>query len=322
MKRRFGLVLLFFVAACAPRVEPPGASVTEARFADGAFTVSDGFVLPAQVTLPADEPPKAALIALHGFNDYANATAKQAEVWAMAGIATYAYDQRGFGRTEGRGLWHGTEALAQDLADIAGVVRSRHPEIPVAAVGLSMGGAVILASLTDPDLAKPNIDIAILSAPAVWGRAVMPWWQRWPLAVLSHTLPWLEVAPHIRRTPSDNIEMLRAIGRDPWIIRRTRIDSIHGLVGLMDKAYAGLPALGDDVLLMFGEQEDILPEEAWKGGMARLTPNAGWRLAVYDTGFHMLTRDMNAQIVLDDMIAFIEDPDAPLPSGRERVADE
>ena len=313
------LLLLSFLAACAPRVEAPGAAGAQPSFNGEVFLTSDGFALPTEVTLPGERRIQAVLIALHGFNDYANATAEQAKVWAGAGIATYAYDQRGFGRTQGRGLWHGAEAMTSDLADVAEVLRARHPNVPLVAFGISMGGAVVLAGLTDPELRKPDIDLAILSAPAVGGRAVMPWWQRWPLGFFAHTLPWLEIAPRIRRKPSDNIEMLRAIGRDPLFIRRTRIDAVHGLVGLMDRAYAGLPALGDDVLLLFGEQEDILPIEAWRGGLARLTPDAGWRLAVYDSGYHMLTRDLNAEIVLNDIIAFIEDPDGPLPSGRERL---
>lgn len=311
------VVLCLFAASCAPRIETPGPTAYTPAFSGDAFIMSDGYRLPVQVTIPKDTPPSAVLIALHGFNDYANAVAKQAIRWADSGIATYAYDQRGFGRTEGRGLWHGAEAMTRDVAEVADILRQRYPNTPILGFGISMGGAVLLAGLTDPTLTPPHLDGVILSAPAIWGRAVMPWWQRWPLTVLAHTLPWLEVAPRIQRRPSDNIEMLRAIGRDPLFIRRTRIDAIHGLVGLMDRAYAGLPKLGDNVLLLFGEQEDILPEEAWRGGMARLTPNAGWRLAVYETGFHMLTRDLNAEIVLSDIIAFIQDQDAPLPSGRE-----
>src|SRR3546814_14828012 len=33
---------------------------------------------------------------------------------------------------------------------------------------------------------------------------------------------------------SDNIEMLRALGRDPLFIKETRVDAIHGVVNLMD----------------------------------------------------------------------------------------
>ena len=42
-------------------------------------------------------------------------------------------------------------------------------------------------------------------------------------------------------------------------------------------------------------------------------------LALYDTGYHMLLRDLDAEPVLADIAAWIKDPTAPLPSGRERA---
>lgn len=310
------LALSLLVVACAPRVEGLGPAVQEPFLTQDAFITSDGYHLPVSITLPAGKPD-AVLLALHGFNDYAAAFKDSAPKWADRGLAVYAYDQRGFGRTEGRGLWHGAAAMTQDLATVIAVLRARHPDTPLAVLGESMGGAVVIAGLSDPELPSPKADRYILSAPAVWGRSVMPWWQRWPLATLSHTLPWLEVAPRIRRRLSDNIEMLRALSRDPWMIRRTRIDAVHGLVGLMDLAYAGVPMLGENTLILYGAKEDVLPETAWRGAVSRLTPGAGWRLAIYDTGYHMLTRDLNADIVIADIAAFAKDGAVALPSGRE-----
>ncbi len=43
--------------------------------------------------------------------------------------------------------------------------------------------------------------------------------------------------------PSDNIEMLRALGKDPLVIKRTRIDALKGLVDLMSNAETALPAI-------------------------------------------------------------------------------
>src|SRR5262249_47536372 len=42
---------------------------------------------------------RAVILALHGFNDYSHAFAMPGPLWAEQGIATYAYDQRGFGGT-------------------------------------------------------------------------------------------------------------------------------------------------------------------------------------------------------------------------------
>ena len=311
------ILLAAFLSACAPRVEGLGTITQTPTLQPDAFVMADGYRLPVTVTLPDNHTPKAVLVALHGFNDYSHAFADAAPIWAQAGIAVYAYDQRGFGATQGRGLWHGTEAMVSDLASITHILRARYPFVPIAVLGESMGGAVALTAVTSDDLPHPDVDRTILSAPAVWGRAVMPWWQRWPLTLFSYTLPWLEIAPQIRRTPSDNIPMLRALARDPLMIRRTRIDAIHGLVDLMDSAYAGIPKLGDNVLLLYGLNEDILPDSAWQGGVSRLSPGAGWRLALYDTGYHMLIRDLNAKLVIDDIASFILRPAAPLPSGRE-----
>lgn len=318
--RRLILVPLFcLLAACAPRVEGLGPVRGPAVMEAEAFVMPDGYRLPYLAALPTGDA-EAVLLALHGFNDYARAFADSAPKWAASGLAVYAYDQRGFGRTAGRGLWHGARAMAFDLQNVVDLLRRRHPDIPIVLLGESMGGAVAIAALTDPQLPRPDIDRVILSAPAVWGREVMPWWQRWPLAVMAHTVPWLEIAPHIRRRPTDNIEVLRALSKDPWMIRRTRVDAVHGLVGLMDRAYAGVPDLGDNTLILYGQNEDILPEYALKGVIARLTPDSGWRLALYDTGFHMLTRDLNADRVIEDIAVFARNPDAPLPSGREEFA--
>ncbi|NMM45340.1 alpha/beta hydrolase [Rhodospirillaceae bacterium KN72] len=316
---RLSALLFLLLAACAPRVDGVGPTTTTARMEADAFVTADGYRLPYLSAVPSD--PRAVLLALHGMNDYSNAFAGSAPIWAEAGIAVYAYDQRGFGRTQGRGIWHGTAALTGDLATVSSLLRARYPGLPLVVLGESMGGAVLLAAQTDPDLPHPDLDRAVLSAPAVWGRALMPWWQRAPLAFFAHTLPWLEIAPRIRRKVSDNIDMLRGLARDPVMIHQTRIDAIYGLVNLMDRAYEGVPDLGKDTLLLFGLQEDILPDAAWKGAVSRLTPGAGWRMAFYDTGYHMLTRDLAGDRVIRDIASFVLTPERPLPSGREWVSD-
>ena len=45
------------------------------------------------------EEPRVIIVALHGMSDYSNAFATVAPFWAKRGITTYAYDQRGFGRS-------------------------------------------------------------------------------------------------------------------------------------------------------------------------------------------------------------------------------
>ena len=96
-----------------------------------------------------------------------------------------------------------------------------------------MGGAVIMAALTSNN--PPMAEGAILVAPAVWGRVTMPFYQRWLLGLAARTLPWLKLSGKgLGIQASDNIEMLRTLGRDPLVIKETRIDTLWGLVNLMD----------------------------------------------------------------------------------------
>ena len=74
---------------------------------------ADGAELPLRSWLPQAGPPDAVLVALHGFNDYSNFFDGPGRWLAGRGIASYAYDQRGFGGAPHRGLWAGTEALAE-----------------------------------------------------------------------------------------------------------------------------------------------------------------------------------------------------------------
>ncbi|MDA1311095.1 MAG: alpha/beta hydrolase, partial [Proteobacteria bacterium] len=86
----------------------------------------DGARLPLSRWLPA-KPARAAVIAVHGFNDHAGAFADLGPALSRAGIAVYAYDQRGFGGAPGRGLWAGPASMGRDLAEVARLVRTAHP---------------------------------------------------------------------------------------------------------------------------------------------------------------------------------------------------
>ncbi len=113
--------------------------------------------------------------------------------------------------------------------------------------------------------------------------------------------------------------MLRALGRDPLVLKYNRIDMVYGLVDLMDAAAAAAPRLSDNVLLLFGENEDIVPRGPINALLRNLRPRSagGPRVAVYATGYHMLLRDLQAETVLADIAAWIRDPEAPLPSGAD-----
>jgi alpha-beta hydrolase superfamily lysophospholipase len=118
--------------------------------------------------------------------------------------------------------------------------------------------------------------------------------------------------------PSDNIDMLRGLGRDPLVIKETRFDSIHGLVTVMDDALEAAPRLPLPALVLYGKTEDLVPRRGREVLLDTLPGDGDWRLAEYADGYHMLLRDLNADVVLTDIATWSADPTAPLTSGFER----
>lgn len=322
-RRLAALALCGLLAACAvPRTYPAGPAATTPHFLMDWFVARDGIRMTVRSWRPKG-PAKAVVVALHGFNDYSNFFAGPGAWLADHGVASYAYDQRGFGDGIGIGLWAGTEAYVRDLADFTALVRRTHPGVPVYVLGDSMGGAVALVAGAGPAEMRPDADGMILAAPAVWGRAAMTWYERAALWATAHTIPTFRLtAQGLNIQPSDNIEMLRALGRDWRVIKRTRVETIHGLVGLMDRALAAAPKFAEPALILYGGKDDIIPGRPTLTMVRRLPAAAKGRqtFALYEGGYHMLLRDLNAEAVWRDILAWIENAKAPLPSGADRRA--
>jgi alpha-beta hydrolase superfamily lysophospholipase len=309
--------VLLLAGGCGPTVAAMGPPVAPPMLADDHILTADEARLPLRIWKP-EGAPTAALVALHGFNDYSKSFEEPGRFWAARGIVTYAYDQRGFGEAPGHGLWAGTETLVEDLRTVARLVGERHSGIPVYLVGESMGGAIILTALGSDD--PPVVDGAVLAAPAVRGWRSLPWYQRGALTFAAYVMPWATVTGRgFKVRPSDNIEMLRALGRDPLVIKETRLDSIHGLVTVMDDALEAAPRLPIPTLVLYGKTEDLVPRNGREILLEALPADGDWRLAEYAGGYHMLLRDLGAEVVLGDIAAWSADPDMPLPSGQERM---
>ncbi|MGB5178054.1 MAG: lysophospholipase [Gammaproteobacteria bacterium] len=312
------LLMPFWLLACAtPRVQVTSDTTQVPMLTPVDAIMADGYRLPISIWQPAGEP-QAIVLGLHGFNDYRLAFAAPAEYLAVNGIMTYAYDQRGFGETEQRGIWPGADVLQQDADTVVQLLCERYPGIPLYLLGESMGGAVAMDLIRDMDTSCLNG--IILAAPAVWGWQTMPVLQRSALWLAAHTAPGqVLTGDGLEITPSDNMEMLRALGQDPLVIKATRIDAMFGLTNLMESALLSSRQLTLPALILYGENDDIIPPnsvcEMMKG---LLEPQAArWRMVLYPDGYHMLTRDLQAAVVLQDMLSWILDPAASLPSDLE-----
>jgi acylglycerol lipase len=337
--RKFVACILLLLAACAPDFGPSVSGSVAPVVTDDAIVARDGVRLPLR-RWEADGKPRAVIVALHGMSDYSNAFDMPGRYWARLGITTLAYDQRGFGKSEHPGIWAGAGVMRADLEDAVAAAHARYPGVPVFAMGESMGGAVVLTALecadapadapkscadapadapkfrADAPADAPKLDVSgvILVAPAVWSRSDMPLSYRAALFLGAHLLPGMilsnSAASHVVTiVPSDNVPMLRALGRDPLFQKQTRTDTVYGLVNLMDEGRSAPDAIAHapPLLFLYGANDQIIPAMPTQAVIAALKTKPGVPLTVkrYEHGYHMLLRDLEGETVDQDVADWI-----------------
>jgi alpha-beta hydrolase superfamily lysophospholipase len=267
----------------------------------------------------AQGEPWAVIVGVHGMNDYANAFHMAAPWWAEQGVTTVAYDQRGFGRSPDRGIWAGDDLMVEDLRTVTALVRQKYPKALVVVAGESLGGAVAAEAFASDQ--PPMADRLVLLSPAVWGWKTQPLPNKTLLWFAANfTGPKVYTPPHWltdRVSPTDNRDELIAMGRDPLMIWGARSDTLYGLVNTMDKAAEAVGQTQVPTLYLYGAHDEIIPKTAAFKAASRLKPTD--RSAYYANGWHLMMRDREGPMVWRDILAFIRDPAAALPSGAPKI---
>jgi alpha-beta hydrolase superfamily lysophospholipase len=123
----------------------------------------------------------------------------------------------------------------------------------------------------------------------------------------------------VKVTASDNRQALVRLSTDPLTLHETRVDAIKGLVDLMDRALAAAPRFKAPALVLYGGHDELVPARATAATWRALP--AGPVRAFYPGGYHLLLRDKDRAVPIGDILAWIRDPRAPLPSGADKAAE-
>ena len=314
------------LSACAtPYIQPPltpPPGFAGAHVEDRALVMSDGARLPYLRWGPTDRAPWAVIVALHGMNDHDASFRLAGPWWAEQGIETWSYDQRGFGASPGRGEWAGEQRMTDDLREITAMARARYPNAVIAVVGESMGGSVTAAAFGSDN--PPDADRVVLLAPGVWGWSTQGPLNSTALNIAARALGDVALEPpeFITRdihASSNTLELIRN-GRDPMSILATRFDTVYGLVDLMETSSRSLGRIRGDAILMYGAHDEVVKKGPMRLALQRAEAEGGTlRTAWYPHGWHLLNRDLDAEIMYRDVAAWLETPSAPLPSGATPV---
>jgi len=321
MRPLAALFAVLALAACAtpaiqpPLIPPPGFAGPALEA--GGLRMDDGARLPLARWTPETGEPWAVIVALHGMNDSRASFRLAGPWWAERGIETWAIDQRGFGEAPGRGVWAGEARMTEDLRTAVALARARHPRAVIAVAGESMGGAVTIAAFASDR--PPAADRVILLAPAVWGWTAQGPVNSAGLWIAARAMGERPVdAPEwaVRALPaSDNrLELFRNY-RDPNSLIATRFDALYGLVDLMETASLRLGDMRAPTLLLYGANDNVIRTEPMRQALERAGERPGLRTGFYPDGWHILNRDLQAEVMDRDVEAWLRDAAGPMPSG-------
>lgn len=149
-----------------------------ANWREGRVRTHDGLALYWQSWHPVE--PRAQVVIVHGLAEHSGRYEGTARSFAEAGLATYALDHRGHGKSPGRRVHvRSFDEFRADVRAVLALARAEHAALPLFLLGHSQGGLVAATlALREPEglaglvLSSPLLGIAETSRPSPLRAAV------------------------------------------------------------------------------------------------------------------------------------------------------
>ena len=248
-------------------------------------------------------PPRGVVVLAHGIDEYARRYDHVAQRFAAAGLATYALDHRGHGRSGGKRVLVGDiSEYTGDFHTLVDIAAQGHPGLPRIVLGHSMGGAIVFSYGADH---PEDYQLMVLSGPAVAAQAGLPAPLVWTAKALGVIAPGLPVRP------LDTA----AVSRDPEVVAAYRADPLvhHGwvpagiaraLITVGETMPARAPALTAPTLVVHGGADKLVPVEGSRRLVA-CAASAEVQLKIYPGLYHEVFNEPERDSVLDDVLCWI-----------------
>jgi acylglycerol lipase len=236
-----------------------------------------------------------------GFNAHSGYYAWTGEHLASAGLAVYAVDLRGRGRSDGERFY--VDTFADYVSDVDALVRhvkSREPGVPVFLLGHSAGGVVscLYALEHQNELAGLICESFAFQTPA-------PDFALAVLKGLSHLAPHAHVLHLKNEDFSRDPEAVKAMDEDPLIAHETQpTRTVAELVRADERLKSGFSAIALPLLILHGTAD----RAAKASGSQLFFEKAGSTdktLKLYEGHYHDLLNDLGKEQVMADVNGWI-----------------
>lgn len=166
------------------------------------------------------DSPSGALIIVHGLGEHSGRYKNVLNVLKGDSISVYSFDQRGFGKSQGkRGCVDSFRDYIEDVKIFVAKVKSDNNELPVIMLGHSLGG--LIAAMFAIEYGD-DINGLILSSPAFLFTGEVPWWKKAAAKLMTH------ISPNFSLSSGDDYS---GLSHDPAYIEECKKDKLlHNFV--------------------------------------------------------------------------------------------
>ena len=257
--------------------------------------------------------PRGVVVIVHGFNSHSGQYLWVADQFAGNGLAVYALDLRGRGRSEGERYYvEKIEDYTEDVETLVKQAKSENPDLPVFLLGHSAGGVTACVYTLDY---QAEIDGLICESFA------------YDLPVPDIVLTFLKglsyMTPHTHLFSLNN----KDFSRDPNVVEEMNNDILikgesqpaHTAKVMLDAAARlreGFPSITLPVLILHGT-EDKATNPSGSKEFYEATGSTDKTLKLYEGHYHDLLNDIDKEVVMADIINWI---DERIPASSETSA--
>jgi acylglycerol lipase len=284
---------------------------------DGSFEGVEGVKIFTREWQPAGEP-RGVLVISHGLNAHSGLYEWAAQQFATNGLAVYALDHRGRGRSEGERFFVKRFAdWTQDLATFIDIVKTREPGLPVLLLGHSAGGVIAcgyalehqdeIAGLICEDFAyqvpAPDVALALLKG-------------------VSHVAPHAHVFKLKNEDFSRDPAAVAAMNADPLIANESQpAETMAELARASQLLKKSFQLITVPLLIMHGTADKVTKPSGSKEFYER-AGSSDKTLKLYEGHFHDLLADVGKQQVMADIQAWIDAHLETVARSRREIGEE
>jgi alpha-beta hydrolase superfamily lysophospholipase len=246
---------------------------------------------------------RAIMILIHGFNSHSGYMAWPAEQFAGSGFAAYALDHRGRGKSEGERFYvEKFSDWVEDVDKLVGIARSENPGVPVYVLGHSVGGVIASSYVFEH-----QSEIAGLICESFAYDVGLPHLVQLALEGASYLIPHLPVYSLKNEIFSRDPDVVAAMNNDPLIANEKQpAETASEVLKAAARLGENMPNIKVPVFIIHGTDDKATRPE----GSQYFYDNVGSEdktLKLYEGGYHDLLNDIDKEIVMADILAWVNE---------------